>query len=131
MTRTRAFEGIDWSNGSDRGYHVVTIGPDATPEDVRAFRDAYDLGCAWAEAEAALPGQAPRLTCLAPLLATGQQMLGMQPPHLRIGGRMQKHSAPPPPPPSAPSPSGCARGRHERPALRPQTGQEIVYCARG
>jgi hypothetical protein len=33
----------------------VTIGPDATPEDVQAFRDAYELGCAWAEAEAALP----------------------------------------------------------------------------
>lgn len=51
----RTFEGIDWSRGRDHGYHVVTIGPDATPEDVQAFRDAYALGSAWAEAEAALP----------------------------------------------------------------------------
>ena len=57
MGRVKAFEGIDWANGRDRGYHVVTIGPDATPEDVQAFRDAYDLGCAWAEVEAALPDE--------------------------------------------------------------------------
>jgi hypothetical protein len=53
--RPKVFEGIDWANGRDRGYHVVTIGPDATPEDVQAFRDAYELGCAWADAKAAKP----------------------------------------------------------------------------
>jgi hypothetical protein len=53
--RVGVFEGIDWAAGTDRGYHVVTIGPNATPEDVQAFRDAYELGVAWAEAEAALP----------------------------------------------------------------------------
>ena len=51
----RLFEGIDKSSGADRGVHVVVIGPDASPEDVQAFRDAYELGCAWMAAEAALP----------------------------------------------------------------------------
>jgi len=49
------FEGMDWSAGGDRGFHIVSLGPHATPEDVQAFRDAYDLGCAWAAAEAELP----------------------------------------------------------------------------
>lgn len=55
MSEAKVYEGIDWGNGTDRGYMVVTIGPDPTPESVQAFRDAYDLAAAWAEAEAALP----------------------------------------------------------------------------
>ena len=51
----KAIEGIDWGTDSDRGYYVVSIGPDPPPETVQAFRDAYELGSAWAEAEAALP----------------------------------------------------------------------------
>ena len=53
--RPRVFEGMDFGEGRDRGAYVVTISPDATMEDVQAFRDAYELGCALAEAEAALP----------------------------------------------------------------------------
>lgn len=34
---------------------TATLSHDATPEEVQAFRDAYELGAAWAEAEAALP----------------------------------------------------------------------------
>ena len=72
MSEPEVFEGIDWASGKDRGYHVVTIGPDATPETVQAFRDAYDLGVAWAEAEAALPWGF-RLEVIGPLSETRWQ----------------------------------------------------------
>lgn len=55
MTRAAVFEGFDAARAGDAGFHVVMVGPDATPDDVQAFRDAYELGLAWHEAMRLLP----------------------------------------------------------------------------
>jgi hypothetical protein len=41
--------------GSDEGKTIVDLGPEPTQREIDEFRSAYNLGLAWAEAEAALP----------------------------------------------------------------------------
>lgn len=65
-TRAMVFEGFDAAKAGDAGFHVVMVGPDATPDDVQAFRDAYELGLAWAEAEAALRFVGDSITLTSP-----------------------------------------------------------------